>query len=281
MGVADLRQPRLRSDFSASDWVQHLLRYHIGHFLSPLRGHRVVWARHCGPSLPLTKFQTSGGFSVSQLSGLLSIFHTITWRRSTVSTRPAHPVLPPCYPTSFTKVPLTLCRTSPSRTGAWVLENPDLVRQIHAFRVELLLSEVLRFVVPASNAEPFLYWLCFEFGKNGNPHAHGQCYVACWQPPFEAVLEDERARAPLKTAGRRDVDFLPTWDEAEAHLAAFFQPFIMKTHPCKDAESHRRYDFLQDLLGKPFCARPQTFALLPELDVTLNLTTLKHSWWLS
>ena len=44
MGVADLRQPRLRSDFHVADAVQHLFRYATGHFLSANRGHRVVWA---------------------------------------------------------------------------------------------------------------------------------------------------------------------------------------------------------------------------------------------
>ena len=33
MGVADLYQPRLRSDFSVVDAVQHLFRYHTGHLL--------------------------------------------------------------------------------------------------------------------------------------------------------------------------------------------------------------------------------------------------------
>ena len=40
-GTGDLRQPRMRNDFHAADWVQHLLRYHTGHFLNPVR------ASHC------------------------------------------------------------------------------------------------------------------------------------------------------------------------------------------------------------------------------------------
>ena len=43
-GEADLRQPRERDDFSVTDYVQHLFRYHTGHLLSANRGHRVVWA---------------------------------------------------------------------------------------------------------------------------------------------------------------------------------------------------------------------------------------------
>ena len=44
MGVADPRQPRLRSDYSFIDAVQHLFRYSTGHFLNSNDGHRVVWA---------------------------------------------------------------------------------------------------------------------------------------------------------------------------------------------------------------------------------------------
>ena len=44
MGTGDLRQARLRSDFSPADWVQHIFRYFTGHFLTSVRGHRVVWA---------------------------------------------------------------------------------------------------------------------------------------------------------------------------------------------------------------------------------------------
>ena len=44
MGVADPRQPRLRSDYSFIDAVQHLFSYRTGHFLHSGDGHRVVWA---------------------------------------------------------------------------------------------------------------------------------------------------------------------------------------------------------------------------------------------
>ena len=44
MGVADLRQPRLRSDFHVVDAVQHLFRYFTGHFFNANDGHRVIWA---------------------------------------------------------------------------------------------------------------------------------------------------------------------------------------------------------------------------------------------
>ena len=43
-GCGDLRQPRLRTDFSPLDWTQHLFRYFDGRVVSTLRGQRAVWA---------------------------------------------------------------------------------------------------------------------------------------------------------------------------------------------------------------------------------------------
>ena len=44
MGVADLKQPQLRDDYSVMEWVQHKLRYKGGHFVNSARGHRLIWA---------------------------------------------------------------------------------------------------------------------------------------------------------------------------------------------------------------------------------------------
>ena len=44
MGTGDLRQPRLRDDFTAADWAQHKFRYYDGRFVDSKRGHRVTWA---------------------------------------------------------------------------------------------------------------------------------------------------------------------------------------------------------------------------------------------
>ena len=43
-GCGDLRQPRLRTDFSPLEWTQHVFRYFDGRVLSALRGQRAVWA---------------------------------------------------------------------------------------------------------------------------------------------------------------------------------------------------------------------------------------------
>ena len=59
----------------------------------------------------------------------------------------------------------------------WVLDNPDIAAVVHAIRVELNVRNVMANVVPHSDKQPFLYWLRFEWGSNGNPHAHGQAYA--------------------------------------------------------------------------------------------------------
>ena len=162
---------------------------------------------------------------------------------------------------------------------SWVLDHPDLVVQIHALRAELLVTHVMSHIVPTKDTEPFLYWLRFEFGKNGNPHVHGQCYVA-GNPHFETVLKDEDARLALKTAGRSDVDFLPTWAEAETSLANFFSSYISEEHPCKDLTGNRRFDFIADLLDDPALAQPHATPLAGHLELALttprpDLTSLK------
>ena len=44
MGVGDLYDILRIHKVSAAEWVQHLLRYHTGHFVGGMRGQRVVWA---------------------------------------------------------------------------------------------------------------------------------------------------------------------------------------------------------------------------------------------
>ena len=52
MGTGDLRQARVRTDFSVADYMQHVFRYFTGHFLRSIRGCRVVYASF-PPSYPL------------------------------------------------------------------------------------------------------------------------------------------------------------------------------------------------------------------------------------
>ena len=60
----------------------------------------------------------------------------------------------------------------------FVVDNPDIVAQIHAIRVELNVRNVMSHIVPPDENFPFQYWLRFEWGLNGNPHVHGESYVA-------------------------------------------------------------------------------------------------------
>ena len=60
----------------------------------------------------------------------------------------------------------------------WCLDNPDIVCFLHAVRVELLVRMVMPTIVPVSDEHPFHYWVRFEEGPNGNPHAHGMAYAA-------------------------------------------------------------------------------------------------------
>ena len=121
----------------------------------------------------------------------------------------------------------------------WALDNPDLVVMLHALRVELIVNYVMRHVVPPDDAEPFLYWLRFEWGKNGNPHTHGQCYVHD-NPYFEGVLENETVRNNLRALGRSDVELsqFKTWTEVETRMSDFFNAYVTEMHPCKDDRGH-------------------------------------------
>ena len=147
----------------------------------------------------------------------------------------------------------------------WALDNADLVVTLHAMRVELQVRYVMANIVPATEEEPFLYWLRFEFGVSGNPHAHGKCF-ASGNPHFEMVVQDEDARQHLLEQGRRDVENVETWAEAEVKLAAFFDEYVREMHPCKDMDGARLYDFVIENLQLPHCAKPQTFNLREELD---------------
>ena len=82
----------------------------------------------------------------------------------------------------------------------WVRNNPDIVAFLHALRVELQVRLVMQHVVPCADSEPFLYWLRFEWGSNGNPHAHGQAY-AKGNPKFDNIAAIKEAKQDLINAG--------------------------------------------------------------------------------
>ena len=69
---------------------------------------------------------------------------------------------------------------------------------LHAMRVELQVRYVMANIVPATEEEPFLYWLRFEFGVSGNPHAHGKRHVGN-NPRFDQVVKDGTVREALRS----------------------------------------------------------------------------------
>ena len=124
----------------------------------------------------------------------------------------------------------------------WVLDNPDIVVTLHAIRVELLVRCVMSHVVPEDELEPFLYWLRFEFGQNGNPHAHGVAYVA-GNPEFDLIVKDAATRDALAAKYIQEAADLRTWDEAPAEVADFYNPYVRETHPCKDLNGEPRWPY--------------------------------------
>ena len=92
----------------------------------------------------------------------------------------------------------------------WVVNNADIVSILHAIRAELNVRYVMSHIVPTNDKEPFLYWLPFEWGDNGNPHVHGQCYVP-GNPNFDRVVEDENVLASFLKEGHPDAQDLRTY----------------------------------------------------------------------
>ena len=112
----------------------------------------------------------------------------------------------------------------------WVRDNADLVAFLHALRVELQVRLVMQHVVPCTEAEPFLYWLRFEWGTNGNPHAHGQRSVS-GNPSLESAVEDQATADFLRTRGSGDAPSFRTKQKAEAELGEFFGQYLTVA-PC-------------------------------------------------
>ena len=107
---------------------------------------------------------------------------------------------------------------------SWVANNADLVAAVHALRVELQVRYVMQEVVPCTSDEPFLFWLRFEWGNNGNPHAHGKNYVS-GNRSYESIVDDAETRFEMIAHGHSEAHKLKTRDEAETDLGACFDQF--------------------------------------------------------
>ena len=152
-----------------------------------------------------------------------------------------------------------------NRRCLWVRSNPDLVCFIHALRVELIVTYVMCDIVPPDAAKPFHYWLAFEWGTSGNPHAHGKAYVAN-NPSFENVVQDEETREQLIQAGHADAFKLRTKEAAELELGNFFDPYVKEWHPSEDDRGKDLYPFVLELLQGAAADVPQCTDLLGLLD---------------
>ena len=107
----------------------------------------------------------------------------------------------------------------------WVLDNPDLAAVMHAIRAEVNIRYVIANTIPCTVKQPYQYWARFEWGTNGNPHCHGQGYVAN-NPSFENITQDEETRQALIKAGYPDAIKLQTKEQCKAELGSFFNKHV-------------------------------------------------------
>ena len=129
----------------------------------------------------------------------------------------------------------------------WVLDNPDIVAFVHALRVEINVRYVMAHVVHCTEDQPFLYWLRYEWGSNGNPHAHGQAYVAD-NPNFECIIPDAETKQRLIELGYPKAADYKLKEEAEAKLGDFFHKYISEWHPSKDSAGNNLYNYEKEFL---------------------------------
>ena len=132
---------------------------------------------------------------------------------------------------------------------------------MHAIRVELIVTYVMASVVPTTPEHPFHTWFRFEWGTNGNPHAHGKLYCAS-NPTFDCIVDTDETRRELLAHGHSEALKLRTKDGAQSELGDFFDPLVCEQHPCKTETGDALFPFVQELLSQPDLAQPQCTDLL-------------------
>ena len=114
----------------------------------------------------------------------------------------------------------------------------------------------------------------FEFGTNGNPHAHGVAYVP-GNPEFDYIVKDAATKLKMQEKAHHSIESMDirTHDEAEKEVAAFYDRYVRETHPCKDPSGQPQWNFRAPLyelhvdnVPLPGGARPLTVSLLDVLD---------------
>ena len=119
--------------------------------------------------------------------------------------------------------------------------------------------------VVTDNGDPFLHWLRFEWGQNGNPHAHGLGYVS-GNPHFDAVVKSVEERERLVKLQIPQAEAFRTFQEAETECSHFYNKYVSEQHPGKDCDGRPYYDFFQDTLHNEEYAKPQCIDLCTMLD---------------
>ena len=127
-------------------------------------------------------------------------------------------------------------------------------------------------IVPPDDANPFHYWLRFEFGQSGSPHAHGLAYVN-GNPQFDLIVRDMEALEALQKANHPDLAEVRLQVEATRGVADFFDAYVSEMHPCKDTAGKPLWNFEEPLytivtenVRMPGMAKPQTVNLLELLE---------------
>ena len=128
------------------------------------------------------------------------------------------------------------------------------------------------YVVPPDDENPFHYWLRFEFGQSGNPHAHGIAYVN-GNPQFDLIAANQEAYEAFKKNNHPDLKEIRLAEDAEKDVADFYDPYVREMHPCKDTAGNSLWNFEEPLytllvenVKMPGMAKPQTVNLLELLE---------------
>jgi len=122
----------------------------------------------------------------------------------------------------------------------WCLDNADLVCFLHVLRVELLVRLLMPAIVPHRPEQPFHYWVRFEEGVGGNPHAHGLNYAA-GNPSLSGVRRDMCSADRSEPPAGESADALA---DTAADLARYFERLACEWHPAKDPAGDQLYDFV-------------------------------------
>ena len=147
----------------------------------------------------------------------------------------------------------------------WSLDNPDILCQLHAIRVELILRIVVPAIVPPTFRYPFQYWSRFEQGYSGNPHAHSILYGP-FNPSFDNVVKGAETKELLEKSGEVDDEDVRLWEDVTQEVTNQFKRYVSEMHPAKDSSGEALYDFVIENIRDAKFGKPQCVNLREMLD---------------